>query len=175
MCGFTATGSERMNTIAIEPIRDEHIVGYRDCVGSIAREKKFLPVKDSFPLEEVEAFVLGNIANGFTHFVAIDGGAVIGWCDIIPREPEFLRHVGRLGMGVLREYRGNGIGTALIRRALTHAKAAGLEKVELEVFASNTAAISLYEKHGFTREGLLRRAGKIGGIYDDVVIMGRMM
>lgn len=164
-----------MNAIAIAPIDGQHIVSYRECVGSVAREKRFLPMREAFPLEEVEGFVLGNIANGFTHFVALDGAKVVGWCDIVPKEAEFLRHVGRLGMGVLREYRGHGIGTALIRRALIHAKAAGLEKVELEVFASNASAIALYERHSFEREGLLRRAGKIGGIYDDVVIMGRMM
>ena len=164
-----------MNAIAIEPIDGRYIASYRECVGSVAREKKFLPMRDAFPLEEVEGFVLGNIANGFTHFVALDGTTVVGWCDIVPKDAEFLSHVGRLGMGVLRDYRGRGIGTALIRRALMHAKASGLEKVELEVFASNEAAISLYERSGFEREGLLRRAGKIGGMYDDVVIMGRML
>jgi len=47
----------------------------------------------------------------------------------------------------------------------------GLTRVELEVFASNTAAISLYTKCGFEREGVKRRARYIDGKYDDIILM----
>jgi RimJ/RimL family protein N-acetyltransferase len=161
-----------MNSVSIELISAPRIVSYRECVGSVAREKKFLPVGIAFPLDDVEAFVLNNISGGVAHYVAVHDGAVVGWCDIIPRDPEFLRHVGRLGMGLLCEYRRMGLGGRLIDAALSHARQTGLEKIELEVFASNTAAIALYEKKGFVREGLLRKAGKIDGVYDDVVLMG---
>ena len=47
----------------------------------------------------------------------------------------------------------------------------GLERVELEVFASNRVARQLYEQYGFSVEGTLRRARKLDGEYDDVIIM----
>ena len=164
-----------MNSVQIELISADRIVSYRECVGSVAQEKKFLPVGKAFPLDDVEAFVLGNISGGVAHYVAVDDGTVVGWCDIIPKDPEFLCHVGRLGMGLLASHRRMGLGSKLIDAAMSHAKRNGLEKVELEVFASNAAAIALYERRGFEREGLLRRAGKIEGRYDDIALMGRMM
>jgi hypothetical protein len=47
----------------------------------------------------------------------------------------------------------------------------GAERIELEVFASNARALALYDKLGFVREGVRRRARKLGGEYDDVVLM----
>ena len=39
------------------------------------------------------------------------------------------------------------------------------------MFASNAHALALYEKLGFAREGVRKRARKLDGEYDDVVIM----
>jgi len=60
---------------------------------------------------------------------------------------------------------------ARLRAALNHAGNIGLERVELEVFASNHAAIRLYENLGFEVEGTLRRACKLDGNYDDLLRM----
>jgi RimJ/RimL family protein N-acetyltransferase len=55
--------------------------------------------------------------------------------------------------------------------AITAGWEAGLERIELEVFASNTRAFALYEKLGFVTEGVKRRARKLDGQYDDNVLM----
>jgi len=41
----------------------------------------------------------------------------------------------------------------------------GLHRIDLVVFDFNTAAIKCYERAGFTREGHLREARKIGSEY----------
>jgi RimJ/RimL family protein N-acetyltransferase len=46
-----------------------------------------------------------------------------------------------------------------------------MERIELDVFASNKAAIALYLKLGFVTEGVKRRARKLDGEYDDNVFM----
>ena len=51
------------------------------------------------------------------------------------------------------QYRGIGVATALINKVFDFAKEKGLSFVSLEVRASNTAAVSLYEKTGFKEEG----------------------
>ena len=56
-------------------------------------------------------------------------------------------------VAVREEYRGRGIAARLMRRLLADAEAAGMRAFTLEVRASNTAAIRLYEKLGFTGEG----------------------
>jgi RimJ/RimL family protein N-acetyltransferase len=58
--------------------------------------------------------------------------------------------------------------------ALRAAEEAGLTRIELEVFASNHAAIRLYERHGFVIEGVKRGARVLDGIVDDLVCMARM-
>jgi len=46
-----------------------------------------------------------------------------------------------------------------------------LQRVYLHVFASNSAAIRLFEKMGLKREGLLRKSAYINGTYVDVLLM----
>ena len=57
-------------------------------------------------------------------------------------------------MGLLPDARGKGLGERLARAAIGRAWAEGLERVELEVFASNERAIGLYRKLGFITEGV---------------------
>ena len=56
-------------------------------------------------------------------------------------------------VAVYPQYRGIGVATALINKVFDFAKEKGLSFVSLEVRASNTAAVSLYEKTGFKEEG----------------------
>jgi RimJ/RimL family protein N-acetyltransferase len=107
--------------------------------------------------------------------VALDGTQVIGWCDIFPHEWESFAHVGRLGMGVLPQHRGQGIGRRLAEKTIEIAKLIGLERIELDVYASNKPAIALYKSLGFALEGLKRKGRKLDGIYDDVVVMGLLL
>jgi RimJ/RimL family protein N-acetyltransferase len=74
-------------------------------------------------------------------------------------------------MGLLPEYRGRGLGRRLAEAAVAAARERGMERIALEVFASNTRAIALYERLGFRHEGVLRRARKLDGRYDDNVLM----
>jgi len=74
-------------------------------------------------------------------------------------------------MGVLKSRRGKGIGRRLIEATIAGAKAVGLEKIELSVYASNKPAIALYRRVGFREEGRRLRGRLVDGIYDDVFIM----
>ena len=81
------------------------------------------------------------------------------------------RHKGVLwGMFIQPEARGTGLGPALVARVLEHAKQT-VEEVRLTVVSTNVAAIRLYERAGFERYGLERRALKVGGSYHDEVLM----
>jgi RimJ/RimL family protein N-acetyltransferase len=71
--------------------------------------------------------------------------------------------------------RGTGLGRRLMQAAIEAARRQGMERIELEVFASNTRAIALYERLGFVREGLKRRVRKIDGRYDDDVMMALLL
>jgi ribosomal-protein-alanine N-acetyltransferase len=54
---------------------------------------------------------------------------------------------------VKQEWRGQGIGRELLRKAEGSAGAAGAELLWLHVDAENAAAIRMYEEHGYCAEG----------------------
>lgn len=157
--------------IDIVPIATEHIPGYRASLGEVARERRHILLLDAPPLEAVERFVGDNIGRGLPQFVALDGARVVGWCDIIPHRRPGLTHAGVLGMGVIASHRGRGIGTRLLAATLERASALGLVRIELEVYAANRAALALYRRFGFVREGVRRRARYLDGVWDDIVLM----
>ena len=78
-------------------------------------------------------------------------------------------------MGVRRKFRRHGIGNQLITEAINRTKDRGLERIELEAFASNTPTIKLYEKLEFVVEGVKQRARKLDGVYDDLIPMALLI
>ncbi len=159
----------------IRPIAIADIDGFRACIGAVMREREYLAYLEPFPLAQTAAFVASNIETGNPQFVADDGGRIVGWCDIRRETVPIYAHEGMLGMGLLAEYRGRGLGKRLIRAALDAARAAGFERVSLSVYARNTRAVALYRKVGFVMEGTRIRGKKLDGAYDDVHMMAYFM
>jgi ribosomal protein S18 acetylase RimI-like enzyme len=157
--------------IEIVHIREEHIEGFHACLDSVARERIYIGGVEARPIETTREFVRGNIRDKKPQLVALDGDRVIGWCDILPMRGFDFAHVGQVGMGVHKDYRGKRIGNALMKAALQAAKDFGIERVELEVYTSNTRAINMYEKFGFVTEGVKRKGRKLEGEYFDVQVM----
>lgn len=87
--------------------------------------------------------------------------------------------VGKLVAGVCElesiavdsEARGRGIGRALFEEAIGWAQKNGAIRIELEVRASNTRAIKLYESVGLHGEGL--RSAYFHSPNEDALLMGK--
>jgi ribosomal protein S18 acetylase RimI-like enzyme len=156
----------------IRPIRKEDAPGFRAVLDEVSRERKFLARFEAPPEARVRGFVESNVDSGHPQFVAEEGGRIVGWCDALPGTvPEGTAHIGRMGMGVQKGRRGKGIGRRLLEATIAGAKAVGLEKMELSVYASNTPAIALYRSLGFREEGRRLRGRLVDGVYDDVLLM----
>lgn len=155
----------------VAAIAPEHIEGYRRAVDRVARERRYLTLLQAFPLSQTRAFVLGLMERGDPIFVALANGEVVGWCDIQRHPFPAHCHRGTLGMGLVPEYRGYGIGARLMDRALRQAFATGFVRVELSVRADNLRAQRLYEKLGFVKEGVLRDAVFVDGEFHDAIAM----
>jgi RimJ/RimL family protein N-acetyltransferase len=85
----------------------------------------------------------------------------------VHRHGEFHLLIGR------RDLHGRGIGTDVTCQMLRHAfRDLNLHRVFLGVLSSNAAAIRVYEKAGFRREGVARDAAYKRGRYEDLVMMG---
>ena len=155
--------------VASEP---RYLESFREALDSVARERRFLVLVEAPPLERIQQFVAGNLQRGGVQFLAVtDADQVIGWCDINRHQTEGYRHAGALGIGLLPAYRGYGIGARLALTAIHAARANGIERIELEVWASNTNAVALYRQLGFVEEGVRRKARFLDGRYDDMVEM----
>jgi RimJ/RimL family protein N-acetyltransferase len=80
-------------------------------------------------------------------------------------------HVADLGLMVAASHRRRGIGRALLERTVQWARENGVAKLELHVFPHNEAAIALYERFGFVREGFRHSHYRRGGEYVDAILM----
>ncbi|MET4388709.1 ribosomal protein S18 acetylase RimI-like enzyme [Bradyrhizobium sp. F1.4.3] len=157
--------------IEIIAISETHIESFHRALDTVARERRYLAFLEAPPLEAARVFVLDMIARGHPQFVALSGGEVVGWCDVRRHPRPIYAHAGILGMGLLPPFRGQGIGTRLIRTALAAAQATGITRVELTVRETNRNAIALYERVGFAVEGLSRNAVKVDCVYENVIQM----
>ena len=160
-----------ISQVEIRPARVTDAAGLHAAINSVASEKWFLATIN-FSAEEVRAFVQQSVESAMPHFVACHGEDIVGWCDIMPgKAASGFGHVGRLGMGVTREWRRQGLGRRLLATCLRAASAAGLEKIELEVYPENDPAMRLYQSCGFAQEGVRARARKLEGRYQDITLM----
>jgi RimJ/RimL family protein N-acetyltransferase len=99
-------------------------------------------------------------------FVAETHGEILGSAGVQGRA------LAHLGMQVAEAHRGRGVGSSLLEAGIGWAKQVGAHKITLEVWPHNEAAIALYEKFGFEREGYLRRHWRrqSGELWDSVVM-----
>lgn len=158
-------------TVEIRRSRLEDAVSVSEAVTEVAAEHWFLATVDGYSVDQTRAYIQSALAGAVYQVVAVDGNNVVGACDVRTRDLRGFAHVGQLGMYVRKAWRGQGIGKKLLEACLSTAKEAGLEKIELEVFADNIPAIRLYESTGFRREGLKQRGRKWHDRYQDVVLM----
>jgi len=157
--------------VTIATIAESNAESFRECLHTVAKEKKYIAQIEALPIERIKEFVRESVQNDAVQFVALNGPDVIGWCDIFPAWAHAVKHCGSLGMGVLPEYRGQGVGEKLILACIAKAKTKGITRIELEVRVDNQCAIKLYEKVGFIHEARKRNAMQFDGIYYDAVLM----
>jgi RimJ/RimL family protein N-acetyltransferase len=160
----------------VRQITEADIIGFHAALDSVARESNFLRGDAAPPVEAVAAFVRQNIEKQNPQLVAIDEqGQVIGWCDIVRAHGRHETHLGELGMGVMANFRGRGVGRQLLVRTVAAADLHGFLRIELSVHSDNLVAAELYRRFGFVEEGRKRRARIKNGTPVDVLMMARLL
>ena len=97
-------------------------------------------------------------------FIAECAGMIVGYVCLM----SLFEEAQILDITVAPEWRGKGVARVLMDHAIQMAREKGAEVLTLEVRASNVAAITLYERCGFTRTGV--RSKYYEGV-DDAVLM----
>ena len=161
--------------VTIRPITTDDAESFHSCLDIVAREAKYLAMLEAPPIDQTRAFVNDNIANGYPQLVAHDGARVVGWCDILPGQRVTMRHCGTLGLGLLPEHRGKGLGRELIAACIAKAPDVGVTRIQLDVRADNERALRLYERMGFVRDGIKKNGMRVNGEYFELITMALLL
>jgi putative acetyltransferase len=92
-------------------------------------------------------------------FVAEADGEVVGLIALYADE----EGGAELGMMVAKDRRRQGVGRALLDAAVAWARAQGVRRLLLDVFARNDGAIALYRGFGFVEDGRTREVARASG------------
>ena len=104
-------------------------------------------------------------------FLALDGERIVGDCSLNGSARPRICHRMSLGISVLRDYWGRGVGSALMEQMIAYAKSRGMRMLTLGVRADNLRAKALYRKYGFVLCGTWPDYIRIGESYFDVELM----
>ncbi len=103
----------------------------------------------SKPWSPASFFEMLKSGNTF-YIVAEEDGEILGSCGVL----QVLDEGNITNVVVKKESRGRGIGTAMLKVLLEEGNKQGISAYTLEVRASNSPAIHVYEKLGFVSEGI---------------------
>lgn len=149
----------------------------RDVTKEYVEESEYIPtVKDEFnpSIEEEEKYIASFIDTiNRLLIVALKGDKIIGSISVNGESKQMMKHTAPIGIGMLKEWRGKGIGSAMFRSVIRWAKEQSpLEVLWLETLSTNEAGKALYGKFGFEETGIIPNHIKFEeGKYTDTVIM----
>jgi RimJ/RimL family protein N-acetyltransferase len=156
----------------------EQIIAY---VNRISEEPSIAiglsPGEFNLTVEQEQKFITDRAAEDNSLFLVAEAEhQIIGVLTLRGGARRALRHEAVLGITVAREWRGRGVGNALMAHAVDWARRSGvIARIELQVFTSNQTAIHLYKNHGFEIEGCRRKAVFRDGVYHDDYLMALLL
>ncbi|WP_099355654.1 GNAT family N-acetyltransferase [Fredinandcohnia onubensis] len=110
-----------------------------------------------------------------TILVAEEKGQLIGYIMAIGGNARRNKHSVYIVVGILKDFRGKGVGVNLFEElekwALTHK----IHRLELTVVTRNVAGLALYQKMGFEIEGTKRDSLLIDGDFVDEYYMSKLL
>lgn len=100
-----------------------------------------------------------------------------GMASVRASEKERVNHIGEIGISLLKEFWGFGLGSLLMEELIAWAQESGIiRRLELTVQARNPRAIHLYENFGFNTEVIMKRGAKSNaGEFLDVHLMSLLI
>lgn len=162
-----------MSEVSVREATLDDTEAFVDTMWSVAEEGRWIATEVPFDREDKRA--------GFRSVVEADDSAA--W--VAEVDGRVVAHLGlhrtrygtfELGMAIRDGHRSRGVGTALMNAALAWARTTDAHKIELQVWPDNDAALALYEKFGFEREGYLRQQyRRRDGSLRDAVVMGLLL
>lgn len=127
-------------------------------------------------IRELRDDIQKNVINGNDFLLAaMEDNKIIGYLRAERGRFNRISHTAYIVIGILKEYCGKGIGTALFESLDRWAKENGIVRLELTVECRNEAARRLYEKSGFKIEGIREKSMLVNGIFVDEYYMAKIL
>ena len=105
--------------------------------------------------------------------LALMDGKIVGAATLHQQLGGWKRHIGRVSVLVLPQYRGRGLARTLVKEIVELARSLGLEKVEAEFIGDQDAAIKMFALLGFSNLVRLESYVKdMQAISHDYILMG---
>lgn len=162
--------------VEIRPARPSDARAALALMGEVAAEGRFIRTEEvRWSVREMRKRYRRSWTIGEATIVAVADGRLIGSLALWREPNPVTRHIASLGMLVAEDWRGRGVGSALLAEAFRWARWAGVEKVGLTVYPHNERARRLYDKFGFMEEGILVGHSKKRYGYEDEIVMGRWL
>jgi RimJ/RimL family protein N-acetyltransferase len=135
-----------------------------------AGERKTTPEQQRKQLERIE-----QQSNSTIFIAKQEEGKLVGYLIAIGGSVKRTKHSAYLVIGILEEYRGQGIGTALFQCLEDWAINHNISRLELTVVTQNDSGVALYKKSGFEIEGTKRNSLMIDGTPFNEYYMSKLL
>jgi len=110
----------------------------------------------------------------YGRIVARSGDVIKGWAALSPVSSRCVyAGVAETSVYVGTEWRGQGIGVALLEGLILASESNGIWTLQAGVFPENNGSIKLHEGLGFREVGRRERIGKMKGVWRDTVLLER--
>jgi L-amino acid N-acyltransferase YncA len=110
------------------------------------------------------------------HLVAICCGEVVGYAYVVLfRKRPAYRYTAKHSIYVHHEHLGRGIGRSLMQELIDACAASGFRQMIGYIDAENTSSLTMHEKFGFSRVGLLHGVAYRHGRWADSVMVQRSL
>jgi GNAT superfamily N-acetyltransferase len=157
----------------LRPLKKDDEKGFHEFFLSVPeRERMFIKHRVMDP--EVIRGWCQNIDLGRNlPLLAIMDGKIVGAATLHQQLGGWKRHIGRVSVLVLPQYRGRGLARALVNEIVEIARALSLEKVEAEFIGGQEAAIKMFALLGFSNLVRLENYVKdMQAVAHDYILMG---
>jgi len=160
----------------IRQAREEDLTGLIGAIRQAIGSGEYVQAETVADVIEDEGVLLRhNDLESRMFFVATVDNEVVGWVHLKHVDLEKLSHTAELTLGVLEEYRENGIGSHLLERGLEWAGGQGLERIYNSIPATNERAVEFLESRGWEVEAVREDHYKMDGTYVDEVMLARTL
>ena len=125
-------------------------------------------------IPRIESLIQNSVEGEDFLLVAEADNRIVGYISAEKGGLNRIAHTAYIVVGILKDYRGKGIGTEFFKRLDIWAEEKKITRLELTVICENEVAKHLYENNGFEIEGIKRKSVLVDGNYLDEFYMAKI-